>query len=425
MAAMLLHLHRFARFGCKLSANYLQTIRTMATARLYLDTRTKRKDNTYPLKISIAHHGRSALLSLGVYLHRDQWDAERQRIIGNDKQFWQDYADTRLLAVRKAMAQAKETGALAGLTISEVRDWVLRHSDPERMHEAEHKNFAVWYAHILDNHHNARTHDIYLQTWRRICEFEKERSRDALLLSFDDISRDWLDTFFLWLARRSPSVNARNIHLRNIRSVFNSAIDEGLTQHYPFRKYKIRPVATAKRNLTPAQLRTLAAMQVEEWQRKYRDAFLLSFYLVGINIGDLCTLRPDNLQHGRIVYHRAKTNKLYSIKVEAEAQRIIDQYRGTARLLSFAEQCHRHPYRAFAMRCNKELRKMLPSLTTYWARHSWATIAASLDIPDDTIALALGHSARNATTAIYIERDLRKVDAANRRVLDYVFNNDK
>jgi integrase len=68
---------------------------------------------------------------------------------------------------------------------------------------------------------------------------------------------------------------------------------------------------------------------------------------------------------------------------------------------------------------------MFPSLTTYWARHSWATIAASLDVPDDTISLALGHSARNATTAMYIERDLRKVDAANRRIIDYVFNGKK
>lgn len=48
----------------------------------------------------------------------------------------------------------------------------------------------------------------------------------------------------------------------------------------------------------------------------------------------------------------------------------------------------------------------------------WATIAASLDIPEDTIALALGHSSAHTTTAIYIERKLSKVDAANRKVLD-------
>jgi integrase len=62
-------------------------------------------------------------------------------------------------------------------------------------------------------------------------------------------------------------------------------------------------------------------------------------------------------------------------------------------------------------------------VTTYWARHSWATIAASLDIPDDTIALALGHAGANSTTSIYIERDRRKIDAANRRVIDWVLYN--
>jgi integrase len=65
---------------------------------------------------------------------------------------------------------------------------------------------------------------------------------------------------------------------------------------------------------------------------------------------------------------------------------------------------------------------MPDDVTAYSARHSWATVAASLDIPDDVIALALGHTPRNATTDIYIRRDLRKVDEANRRVIDYVLN---
>lgn len=61
----------------------------------------------------------------------------------------------------------------------------------------------------------------------------------------------------------------------------------------------------------------------------------------------------------------------------------------------------------------------IDTLTTYWARHSWATIAASLDIPKETIAAALGHSSHTVTD-IYIEFDYRKVDEANRRVLNWV-----
>ena len=71
-------------------------------------------------------------------------------------------------------------------------------------------------------------------------------------------------------------------------------------------------------------------------------------------------------------------------------------------------------------RLNANLQSIIQNITTYWSSHSWATIAASLDIPDDTISLALGHAGANSTTSIYIERDMRKVDAANRRFIDYV-----
>lgn len=65
------------------------------------------------------------------------------------------------------------------------------------------------------------------------------------------------------------------------------------------------------------------------------------------------------------------------------------------------------------------LRFWYPGLTTYWARHTWVAIAASLDIPKDTIAAALGHG-ETTVTDIYIGFDQNKVDAANRKVLDWV-----
>ena len=67
----------------------------------------------------------------------------------------------------------------------------------------------------------------------------------------------------------------------------------------------------------------------------------------------------------------------------------------------------------------KTIKSLHPELTTYLARHTWATIAASLDIPKETIAAALGHGG-NTVTDIYIDFDQRKVDDANRRVLDWV-----
>ena len=63
---------------------------------------------------------------------------------------------------------------------------------------------------------------------------------------------------------------------------------------------------------------------------------------------------------------------------------------------------------------------MFPGLSSYWARHTWATIAASLDIPKETISAALGHEIGSPITSIYIRLDQKKVDEANRMVIDYV-----
>ncbi len=75
-------------------------------------------------------------------------------------------------------------------------------------------------------------------------------------------------------------------------------------------------------------------------------------------------------------------------------------------------------------RGKKKYGPLFPHITTYWARHSRVTIAAELDIPKETIAAALGHGG-NSVTDVYIRFDERKIDEANRRVLDYVLYDKK
>ena len=58
-------------------------------------------------------------------------------------------------------------------------------------------------------------------------------------------------------------------------------------------------------------------------------------------------------------------------------------------------------------------------LTTYTFRHTWATIAAHLDVPKEVIGKALGHG-KKVVTDIYIDFDQTKIDKANRKVIDYV-----
>ena len=301
------------------------------------------------------------------------------------------------------------------ITAKQLRDAMLASEQPKT---DEPMTFAAAYKKYFERIGNVRTREIYETTWKRITEFEPS----AECLMFDTVTTDWLHSFFQFLGRTSPSVNARNIHLRNIRAVFNFALDEEMTTLYPFRKFRIKGVETAKRDLSPDVLRSLASMPVEDWQVRYVDCFILSFCLLGINIGDLLSLPADCVHNGRIEFNRKKTHRFYSILVPPEAWEIINRYRGTRLLLSFCENMK--DYRYFMARMNRCLRQLLPNITTYYARHSWATIAFRLGIPKDTISLALGHSFGSRVTSIYINTDLTLVDDANRKVLDFVFGTD-
>lgn len=287
--------------------------------------------------------------------------------------------------------------------------------------------FVDIFKEFADNH-NESTKELYYYSLRRIEQFDKY----IATRSIDEIGIPWLTRFESWLAQTN-SKNARNILLRNIRAVFNYALDCEYTTNYPFRRFKIRPEATRKRAMTVEQFRSLAVYPVEDYQVFYRDMFVLMFCLIGINVVDLYSL--DKIVNGRAEYRRAKTHRLYSIKIEPEAQAIIDKYHGTKNLLCIADRWTTHSQ--FGKQMNKALKRMgemqrvgrggkkvfepiVPGLTTYWARHTWATIAASLDIPKETIAHALGHG-NDTVTDIYIDFDKKKVDEANRKVLDFVF----
>lgn len=235
----------------------------------------------------------------------------------------------------------------------------------------------------------------------------------------EEIDIHWIQTFDNYCSQ-NMRINGKSVYLRNIRTVFNYLIDEGKINNYPFRKFKIKSEETAHRALSIDQLKSLIGYPCKEYQYKYRDIFLLMIYLIGINPKDLLSLTQDNIINERLVYHRAKTGKLFSIKLEPEALHIINIYRGENHLLKFIEG--NKDYLAFVRHMNKGLKNLdiIPGLTSYWARHTWASIAFEIGIPKDIISLALGHSIGAKVTDIYIRYNLEKVDEANRKVIDYI-----
>ena len=280
----------------------------------------------------------------------------------------------------------------------------------------------------FNERHQGRTHDLYEVTFRRL-----ERYTDMRDVMLEDITPDWLMRLDKWLG---GSVNGRAIHMRNIRAVFNYALDEELTTFYPFRKFKIRREPTRHRSLSLDDVKAIRDLDMD-WghMNEYRDTFMLIIYLIGINLADLWSPKTKVVD-GRLEYTRAKTGRLYSIKLEPEAVEILRRI-GMGKNHLLASMDRYKDLHDYTRRLNEGLKRMgpvigkggngspktkpmFPQLTSYWARHTWATLASELDIPKETISAALGHEIGSRITSIYIDYDQRKVDAANRRVIDCI-----
>lgn len=414
----------------------------MISLRLYLDSRAAKKGESCPIKLMLNHRSRTALLSLGVSVLPSQWDAKSQQVVNSpSRDSINAYLLERRATVQNLILRMTSSGELLGLSITEVKRKIEEALSPD----VDSSSMVVpRFEDFISRCKAKRTREIYQVTLAKVQAFEPH----AVSLRFEAITKDWLSRFDSFLAESGcKSVNARAIHLRNIRAVFNDAIDNGITSAYPFRKFKIKTEATAKRALSVEQLRSLFACDVRPWQRRYLDVFKLTFFLIGINTIDLLALKKSSVTaDGRLEYRRAKTSRLYSIKLEPEALELINRYRGVDHLLSFGD-AYKDSH-AFCGKLDRGLKSIgqvesvpnpkysgrgcgyhrmitryspqFPFLSIYWARHTWASVAAQLDIPVEVISHALGHGFGNRTTAIYIDFDLRKVDAANRRVLDWV-----
>ncbi len=389
----------------------------MATLSFYLDRRSVKKDGTSPVKVLVNVRQNNFMISTGIDLLPTQWNNDKRIVVKHPrKAFLNTYLTEMLVKGEELLMteQKKKGAALSKIQVKELISSLFCSCK-----EQEGKVVALFKQMINDKNKRKRTQEIYAVTLRKI---EKYLGKDVNSLTFEDIDLKWLKKFDEWLTTDCPHINARAIHFRNLRAVFNKALEEELTTNYPFRRFKIGKEPTRKRALTAEQLRTLHNMQLKPYQEKYVDVFFLMFYLMGINGIDLLNATPEQVVNGRLEYKRAKTGTLYSIKLEPEALKIIKKYKGKKHLLRFCDKLK--SYRLFMCKMNQCLNKFIPGCTSYYARHSAASIAAELDVPLDTIARMLGHmDSTRRVTLIYVDFNQNKVDEANRKVIDYVLYN--
>ena len=294
------------------------------------------------------------------------------------------------------------------------------------------KVFADYILEFSETKDNKSTRILYELTHKKVVEFDA-------LATFGTIDEQWLEDFERHFKNQGMSVNGIAQQLRNIRAVFNYCRKRKYTQEYPFLTYRIKEEMVAPNSLTVDQLRNLRDYPCEAWQEIYRDLFMLSFYLGGVNAGDL--LLCKGLTNGRFVEKRQKTGELIDVPVCAEALQIIEKYKGKNYLLCVMDNYK--DYHDFTSRWDRALKKigtteivpdkvgrrrkvvyhpLFPSITTYTARYTFASIAANdCEIPTETIGKCLAHAwSKNTVTARYISDDRRKVDQAFTLVMDKV-----
>lgn len=389
------------------------------------------RDGTYVINI-IVGYGRNMKLSTGVSVPLNEWDEKTQLCTGKGAKKLNDTLGNLLSRVNTRMLDLRDNGKLAKLDNSQLKK-LLQDMDLDAAHV------------ILDNAptlgsvfekvislKNKRNAEMFSNTLKKLFAF-----CDPYKVRFEDITKMWLNGFNASMA--GLSINTRAINMRNLRNVFNCALDENITNNYPFRNYHIQTEETPMRVLPIETLRYYrTARGLTKYETEHRDMFMLIFYLIGINIVDLSRLTRDSIVNGRIEYRRVKTGKLYSIKIEPEAQEILDKYKGKTHLLRAFDRYAN--YKDYAQHINAAMSGIGPlvegkknkrngsavmaplekKVTTYWARYSWATYAAELDIPKDTISEALGHKYGSSITGVYIKFSRDKIDVANRKVIDYV-----
>lgn len=238
---------------------------------------------------------------------------------------------------------------------------------------------------------------------------------------------------------QGEKINTVSTHLSKLRAIYNEACNryDYNPEVMPFKKGLIVYQKTRKKNLEPGILLKLKNLELKGTQERVRDLFLLSFYLRGLDVMDILTIKQSDISKDYLISKRKKLGDkdsgFFKIKIEPEAQNIIDKYKepGTLHLLPFYKQDHSTEkgwknYNTVVNNLRRAKNNLLKQheldidLTFKSIRHSWATIARQCYLPYDVIQACMAHKNTDVTD-IYIEYDQKQLDDANRVVIDCVF----
>ena len=272
-----------------------------------------------------------------------------------------------------------------------------------------------------------RTSETYTATLSSLEHFREYKD-----VTFDELDSDMMIAYEAYLRAKGVSPNSSSFYMRNARAVYNRAVEKGLTcQRYPFKHVYTGVDKTLKRAISLKIVKKIKEMDLSGNLNFdfARDMFLFSFYTRGMSFVDMSFLRKRDLQNGVLSYRRRKTGRLLLIKWEKCMQEIVDKYDTSQSLYLLSvinpqkDADERTQYLYAAHNINKCLKiigaklGLSAPLTLYVARHAWASIARSKNVPISVISEGMGHDSESTTRIYLASLDTVVVDKVNSMII--------
>jgi len=415
----------------------------MTTLRVMLHPINKNKEGKRSIVLRVNDHGVKFYVSLGI----------------NDKLFENDFDSNTYIKPSARVESYKQKNAHIVTMLSNAHELLLdwnRNRLPfsidrfkDQLQQRKLEDFVFpFFDKLIEQFAKNKKHgneSIYTTVRNSLQKFKKTNQ-----LKFSDITLAFLQKYELYLSEEGLTGNGISLYMRTLRAAYNKAIALKIAdvRLYPFHNlqnpngYQISVLeqSTIKRAITLKDIREIEQIVCRPYSMKYdaKQYFLFSFYMRGMNFKDMALLKVENFYNGRIYYTRAKTRnkKTFSIEVIPPIKVILDYFalhamKADNYILPILDD-KRHPtekqkrtrIQSLLKKVNRDLKliggeaEISMPLTTYVARHSWATIMKNSGISTAVISEGLGHPDEK-TTQIYLENFENSVlDEANRKLLE-------
>ena len=354
----------------------------------------------------VTHRRATQQITTNIRLQSNEWDALRESVAVSvaDRSIIQNRIDSDTALLKRIVKDLENSGVNYS-----IGDIIKRYKSPE-CHVLV-LDFMQNQIRLLRNANRLGTALNYEKTMKNFAEF-----LGGVNLPFSAMTEQLIADYNAFLVQRGMVRNSISFYMRIMRAVYNKAVRQKLVeQSHPFTEVYTGIDRTRKRAVSESVISQLYKLKLAEGipLALARDIFIFSYCTRGMAFVDIAYLKKENIKNGVICYARRKTGQLLSVRIEPSIQRIIDRYSSALSpyvfpiLTSTDTKLAYEEYQVAINNHNRLLRrlsKMLPvgcKLTSYTARHSWATAARNHNVPISVISAGMGHTSEQ-TTQIYL-----------------------